>query len=91
MHNIGNIEVDKQAKSLIHKLEIGEQLFMVYRFDLLHRFKFYNELIINKEIKTKTFTNIHPLVAHSHLHLRLYGNACEGKLMDECLLIGCFE
>ncbi len=91
LHNIGNNKIDKQPKAFIHKFEVGEQLLMMHRLDVFYRFKFYDDLIINKEIKSKTFTDIHPFVAHCYFHLRLHRDTCEGKFMDESFLIGSFE
>jgi hypothetical protein len=84
-------EVDKEAESLIHQPQIGQDLFAVDRIERGDRFDFHNHAIVDDQVSAETFIEPDSIPCDRNTYLPFYGVAVFAQFMRKQDFVCDFE
>ncbi len=76
-------KIDQQAQPLIGQLEIGKQLFLVNRRNLLDRFELDNHFVFHDQVGAKAHFQLYRFVMDGDRLLTLYPYPALFQFMDK--------
>ena len=84
-------EIDKEAESLVHEAQIGQDLFAVDRIERSDRFQLHDHEIIDDQIGAETFVEPDPIPGDRNRYLSFHGVAVFAQFMRKQHFVYDFE
>jgi hypothetical protein len=84
-------EIDKEAESLVHEAQIGQDLFAVDRIERGDRFHLHDHEIIDDQISAETFVEPDPIPRDRNSYLSFHGVAMFAQFMRKQDFVYDFE
>jgi hypothetical protein len=84
-------EIDKEAESLVHEAQIGQDLLAVDRIERSDRFQLHDHEIIDDEISAETFVEPDPIPRDRNSYLSFHGVAAFAQFMRKQDFVYDFE
>jgi hypothetical protein len=84
-------EIDKEAESLIHQPQIGQDLFAVDRIERCNRFDFHNYAIVDDQVSAEAFVEPDSIPCDRNNYLPFHGVAVFAQFMRKQDFVYDFE
>ena len=84
-------EIDKEAESLVHEAQIGQDLFAVDRIERSDRFQLHDHEFIDDQISAETFVEPDPIPRDRNSYLSFHGVAMFAQFMRKQDFVYDFE